>query len=329
MALRFFGLSPFLAPGAALLAAAVLLDLLLGDPVYPFHPIRLIAATLAAFERALRAVGLDGYAGGILLFVALAVIWVGGLSWLVWAAASVHPWLAWTLHVFLVYSFLALGDLLVHVRRIESAAAAGDLPRARTAVAAIVGRDTDRMDAAACRRSAVESLSESLTDGYTSALFWYVLLGLPGLVLFKIVSTMDSIVGYKTSRYLQFGWCGARLDDVMNYVPARLTWMSIAIVAAVVPGCAAGKAWRVGLAQHGLIPSPNSGWSETATAGAIQRRLAGPIWKDGALVNEIWLGDPTDPQLATAEDVRRAMTLVTSTGLAWAIVSGLVLIGLQ
>jgi adenosylcobinamide-phosphate synthase len=329
MALGFIGLSPFLAPGAAALAAAVILDLLLGDPVYPFHPIRLIAATLAAIERVLRAVGLDGYGGGVVLFLKLTVIWVGGWSVLIWAAARVHPWIAWTIHVFLVYSLLALGDLLVHVRRIESAAAAGDLARAHAAVAALVGRDTDRMDAAACRRSAVESLSENLTDGYTSPLLWYVLLGLPGLVLFKIVSTMDSIVGYKTPRYLRFGWCGARLDDVMNYVPARLTWMLITGVAAVVPGCAAAKAWRVGLAQHALIPSPNSGWSETATAGAIQRKLAGPIWKDGALVNEIWLGDSADPPLATGEDVRRAVTLVTSTGLVAAIVSCLALIGLQ
>ena len=95
-------------------------------------------------------------------------------------------------------------------------------------MSALVGRDTDRMDAGACRRAAVESLSENLTDGFVSPVFWYVLAGIPGLVLFKVVSTMDSMVGYKTPRYLRFGWCGARLDDVMNFVPARLTWLVIA-----------------------------------------------------------------------------------------------------
>ena len=115
------------------------------------------------------------------------------------------------------------------------------------------------MDAGACRRAAVESLSENLTDGFVSPVFWYALVGVPGLVLFKVVSTMDSMVGYKTERYLRFGWCGARLDDLLNYVPARLTWLVIVAVAAAVPGYSASKAWTVGLRQHGMLLSPNSG----------------------------------------------------------------------
>src|SRR5204863_1573014 len=127
-----------------------------------------------------------------------------------------------------------------------------------------------RMDGAACRRAAVESLGENLTDGFTSALFWYVLAGVPGLVLFKVVSTMDSMVGFKTPRYLRFGWCGARLDDVMNFVPARLTWLLLAATAAFVPDCSSATAFRIGLRQHAILPSPNSGWSEAAAAGAIR-----------------------------------------------------------
>ena len=135
---------------------------------------------------------------------------------------------AWLVHVLLVYALLALGDLLHHVWRIESAVRRDAVARAHaSAVSALVGRDTDRMDGPACRRAAVESLSENLTDGFVSPVFWYVLGGVPGIVLFKIVSTMDSMVGYKTPQYLRFGWCGARLDDVMNYVPARLTWLAL------------------------------------------------------------------------------------------------------
>ena len=93
------------------------------------------------------------------------------------------------------------------------------------AVAKLVGRDTARMDGAACTRAAIESLSENLTDGFISPVFWYALGGLPGLSLFKVVSTMDSMVGYKTERYLRFGWCGARMDDWMNWIPARITWL--------------------------------------------------------------------------------------------------------
>ena len=111
---------------------------------------------------------------------------------------------AWLLHALLLYSLLALGDLLHHVWRIETAVRADDLAGARRGVGALVGRDTDRMDGAACRRAAVESLSENLTDGFVSPVFWYVLAGLPGLVVFKVVSTMDSMVGYKTPRYLPF-----------------------------------------------------------------------------------------------------------------------------
>jgi adenosylcobinamide-phosphate synthase len=272
-ALDASGWLPLLRGQPALLAGAVLLDLALGDPVYPLHPIRLMGATLSAFERGLRAIGLDGYGGGIILFVNR-----------------------------------------------------DDLPAAHRAIANLVGRDTDRMDGAACRRASIESLSESLTDGFTSPLFWYLLLGLPGLVLFKVVSTMDSMVGYKTPRYLRFGWCGARLDDVMNYIPARLTWLLIAAIAACLPGCSASKALRIGWQQHAIVLGPNSGWSEAAAAGAIQRRLVGPIWLRGSLVTDVWIGDPADPPVSTHADVWRAIAVVVATGLVAAILTATTLL---
>jgi adenosylcobinamide-phosphate synthase len=171
------------------------------------------------------------------------------------------------------------------------------------------------MDAGACRRAVIESLSENLTDGFVSPVFWYALLGLPGLVLFKVVSTMDSMVGFKTPLYLRFGWCGARLDDVLNYPTARLTWLIITAAAALVPGCSPTAAFRLAPTQYRLLPSPNSGWPEIATAGAIQRRLAGPIWLQGRLVNEVWLGRPEDPTVETHEDYRRAVQVIVVSGL--------------
>jgi adenosylcobinamide-phosphate synthase len=242
------------------------------------------------------------------------------------AARLASPIAAWLVHAFLLYSLLALGDLLHHVWRIEAAVRAGDLSAARVAVGALVGRDTDRMDAGACRRAAVESLSENLTDGFVSPVFWYVLGGLPGLVLFKVVSTMDSMVGYKTPRYIRFGWCGARLDDAMNYLPARITWLVIAALAALLPSYSSRKAWNVGLRQHGLLLGPNSGWSEAATAGALQRRIVGPIWLKGVQVTDLWIGDAADPHLETAADMTRAMTLVVLTGLVVAALASLVLL---
>jgi adenosylcobinamide-phosphate synthase len=189
-------------------------------------------------------------------------------------------------------------------------------------VSALVGRDTDGMDGAACRRAAVESLSENLTDGFVSPLFWYVIAGLPGIVVFKVASTMDSMVGYKTSRYLRFGWCGARLDDVMNYLPARMTWLVIAAIALSLPAFSGRKAWRVGLEQHGLLHGPNAGWSEAATAGALERKIVGPIWLRGVLVTDLWIGDASDPPLETAGDVMRALMLAVLSGLVVAAIGG-------
>ena len=216
-----------------------------------------------------------------------------------------------------------------HAWRVERALVRDDLAAARTAVAQFVDRDTERMDAAACRRASIESMSEGLTDGFVSALFWYALLGLPGLVVFKVVSTMDSMVGYKTAQYIRFGWCGARLDDVMNYPPARLTFALIAAVALAVPRCSARKALAIGIGQHAQFPSPNSGWSEAATAGAIQRRLVGPIWRRGAFVTDIWIGDPADPPAATADDMTRATVVVVAAGLAAVALAELVLLLLK
>ncbi|HMF59546.1 MAG TPA: adenosylcobinamide-phosphate synthase CbiB [Vicinamibacterales bacterium] len=314
-----------LAPNAYALIAAVVLDLAFGDPVYRAHPVRLMGRSLQAIEATLRTVGANGYGGGILLFLALAALWVGGLLIGLAGVARFDARLGWAAHLFLLYSLLALGDLLRHGWRIERALRRDDLEAARLSVSFLVGRDTAALDAAACRRAAVESLSESLTDGFTSPLFWYALAGVPGIILFKVASTMDSMVGYKTDRYLRFGWCGARLDDLLNYIPARLTWLLIAGVALMLPRCSAGKALRVGLAQHAILPGPNAGWSEAATAGAIERRLVGPIWNGGRLVTDVWIGDPHDPPLATEDDFRIASGLVALTGVCAAVLTSVII----
>jgi len=304
-----------LAPDPIALAVAVAIDFIAGDPEYRLHPVRLIGRSLQATEHGLRRIGAQGYGGGIALFVLLATLWIGGVSGVVWAAPAAGSWLGWAAHAFVLYSFIALGDLLRHGRDIERAVASGALHEARRRVSKLVGRDTEPMDGAACRRAAVESLSENLTDGFTSPLFWYVIGGLPLLTLFKVVSTMDSMVGYRSARYLRFGWCGARLDDAMNFVPARVTWLLVAAVAAVLPAYSGRKALRVGLEQHALLPGPNAGWSEAAVAGALERRLVGPIWLNGQLVTERWVGDLSDPPLQTAGDYERASRLVAMSGI--------------
>jgi adenosylcobinamide-phosphate synthase len=310
-----------LRPNPWVLGTAVILDLLIGDPVYPLHPVRIMGWTLAKIEAALRAIKLNGYFGGIFLFLFLAVSWVGGWSALIIFIDSRDHIAALIVETFVVYSMIALRDLIKHCWNVESAASRNDLEGARHAITQLVGRDTERMDIAACRRAAIESASENLTDGFVSSIFWYSIAGLPGIVLFKVVSTMDSMVGYKTPRYLKFGWCGARLDDVMNWLPARITWLLISVVAIFIPKCSALKALRIGWQQHALIPGPNAGWSEAATAGAIQRRLIGPIWRNGNLVTELWLGDTSDPPASEKADVVNALILIAIIGTATATIA--------
>ncbi len=280
-----------LAPSPLVLGAALALDLALGDPTYAAHPVRLIGSTIAGIERLLRRIGADGYAGGVTLTIVVAALWIGLASGAVLAAARGPAWLAFAVHGFIVYSLLALGDLLRHVWRVERALAGGDLDGARAAVGALVVRDADRLDAAACRRAAIESLAENLTDGVISAVCWYAVGGVPGLVLFKVASTLDSMVGNRTPRYLRFGWAGARLDDVMNYVPARLTWLLLAITALVDPrlrgdrrgrrrGAAArDPAWpqlRVERGGRSRSAAPATGRADLAARHAGHRRVDRP-----------------------------------------------------
>jgi adenosylcobinamide-phosphate synthase len=299
-----------------------MLDMLFGDPVYAWHPVRVMGRTLARLEKLLRGLKLDGYCGGVLLFLLMAGVWCGGTAALMVALARWNRWLMVEAQLFLLYSLLAMRDLLQHGWAVELAIRHGDLPEARRRVSQLVGRDTDHMDFAACRRSTIESLSENLTDGFVSPIFWYAVAGLPGIVLFKVVSTMDSMVGYKTPEYVRFGWCGARLDDVMNWIPARINWLMIALCSALLPRCSGTKALYFGWRQHALLPGPNSGWSEAAAAGGIQRRLVGKIWRHGELVTELWLGDPADPPAGEVDsDVRLASILVTTTGLLAALLA--------
>ena len=295
--------------GNAVVPTIVLADILIGDPVYAWHPIRLMGRVIDALETYFFDRNQNTVLGGIMLVIAMCGIFVMPVWFLhgiFWGIA--HP-LGFVWDVYWGFHCLALQDLAKHVRRIGNAVARNDLPEAREATSMLVGRDVDRLDGHACCRAGIESLSENLTDGVIAPLFWLVLLGVPGMVFFKVASTLDSMVGYKNERYLYFGWAGARLDDMLNYIPARLTWILTGIVAYFLSGANAGKAFRIGWTQHALAPGPNSGWSEAAFAGALNLRIAGPIWREGVLVTEIWLGDPHDRTDANPRDIQRAVKL--------------------
>jgi adenosylcobinamide-phosphate synthase len=173
----------------------------------------------------------------------------------------------------------------------------------------LVGRDTDSLQPDGIVRATIESLAENLTDGVLTPLWALCLAGLPGLILVKAISSLDSMVGYKTPRYQRFGWLAARSDDLVHWIPARLSVPLIAGAAALLgehPRLAFDAARRF----HGMLPSPNSGWSEAACAGALRVRLVGPIRYGGILVTSVYMGDSDWPTDLDAGHLRRALRLI-------------------
>nr|VFJ45185.1 MAG: adenosylcobinamide-phosphate synthase [Candidatus Kentron sp. DK] len=308
----------------SLILAACVLDGLFGDPVYPLHPIRLLGAWSLAWERRLFAMGLDGHWGGALHWLLVA----GGALAVWWsmhqALYLLHPGAAWLWDVFWAYSLLCMRDLLAHGARVRDSLE--DLPRARKEVAMLVGRDTGNLPRDGITRAAIESLSENLTDGVLTPLWALCLFGLPGLVLVKATSSLDSMVGYKNTRYRRFGRTAARLDDLIHWLPARLS-VPLIMLAAALLGLHPVQAWKGARRYHGMLTSPNSGWSEAAFAGALKVRLLGPIRYGGELAGEAFLGEPDWPSDLGATDLHRALRLVATCCLL-AIAVGLVLAGI-
>lgn len=207
-----------------------------------------------------------------------------------WAGIGLTAVLAWP--------FLAAKSLSDHVQAVAVPLQAGDLPAARQAVSMIVGRNSEQLDQPAIARAAVESLAENTSDGVTAPLFWGVLFGLPGLVVYKAINTADSMIGYRTKKHQAFGWAAARLDDLVNLIPARLTGLIYALLAQ-----APVHALTVMVKDAPGHRSPNAGWPESAVASALGIRLSGPRLYDGVASSDPWLneaGRDPGPQDITA-----------------------------
>ena len=251
---------------ALLLVPALLLDAALGEPKVLWtrlaHPAVLMGRAVALAEQRLNA-GDRRRAKGI---VAMAGLGVGALllGWLIHLVPDYG-----VLEVIVAAILLAQKSLVQHVAAVADALRLS-LGDGRRAVAMIVGRDTGGMDEAAVARAAIESAAENFSDGVIAPAFWFLIAGLPGLMLYKISNTADSMIGHRTQRYEQFGWAAARFDDLLNLVPARLT----ALIIAVVHG-----RWNVGpviVRDAGLHRSPNAGWPEAAMAVVLNLSLSGP-----------------------------------------------------
>jgi adenosylcobinamide-phosphate synthase len=209
---------------------------------------------------------------------------------------------------------LAQKSLLKHVSAVADGLIEGGVAGGRRAVAQIVGRDVAQLDDAGVARAAIESAAENFSDGVVAPVFWYLLLGLPGLFVYKLVNTADSMVGNRSTRHAAFGWAAARLDDLLNFVPARLSVLLIATPAALA-GLDGRAAIRCALDDAGKHKSPNAGWPEAAIAGALGLALGGPRRYDGVEVDGAWL-KPAGRREAAPDDIRTAVRLIDA---AWAL----------
>jgi adenosylcobinamide-phosphate synthase len=207
-----------------------------------------------------------------------------------------------------ISSLIAQNSLYSHVAAVATGLETSGAEGGRIAVARIVGRDPESLDRAGISRAAIESLAENFSDGIVAPIFWAALFGLPGILAYKAINTADSMIGHKTPRHLQFGWASARLDDLLNLIPARLSGLLLAIAAVIMPGSHPDKAisamWRDARKHR----SPNAGWPEAAMAGALGLALAGPRRYHDVLVMDHWMGSGGTPY-AGSNDIRRALQL--------------------
>jgi adenosylcobinamide-phosphate synthase len=286
------------------LALGATLDLLLGDPRWLPHPIRGIGLLIQALERLLRKIPYEKAAGCLLV--------LGVLFTVVSIATISVQWGGLLVAAYWIFSCIAVRSLERESNKVIHALRSGDLNGARSSVSYLVGRDTKDLSENDVTRAVFETVAENMSDAIVAPLFFLALFGVPGMVGYKAVNTMDSMVGYKNDRYIRFGWAAARLDDVANYIPARITAGLIVLAAAVLR-----LRWRraigVVLRDAHLQPSPNAGYPEAALAGALGVRLGGLNYYFGRPVRKPFLGDRLeDLKWSQFSQVRLLLYFVTA-----------------
>lgn len=239
-----------------------------------------------------------------LLLLSVLIVTVGIRTILSWIP------LGWVIEMLLATAFLAQKELARAVTAVSDALRQS-LSAGREAVSHVVGRDPQTLDEPGVARAAIETLAESTSDGVVAPWFFLLLFGLPGIAIYKAVNTADSMIGHKTERYLDYGWSAARLDDVLNWIPARLTAVLVTAACFFVPGASPGNAWATARGDAQKHDSPNAGWPEAAFAGALGFKLGGPRTYEGELVDLPAFGSGRDA--LGPSDILRAVQLYART----------------
>ncbi|WP_058911279.1 adenosylcobinamide-phosphate synthase CbiB [Entomohabitans teleogrylli] len=303
---------------------AWLCDLVIGDPPRWPHPVRWIGALISVVQRAIRRVCVSErglfIGGGVLWLVVVGVTWATawGVLTLAW---RIHPWFGVVVEVWMIFTTLAgrcLGDA---AREVEQALRGGSLTESRQKLAWIVGRDTAALEKPQITRAVVETVAENSVDGVIAPLFFLMLGGAPLAMAYKAVNTLDSMVGYKNEQYRAIGCVSARLDDVANFIPARLSWLLLSVAAAL-SGFDARRALRTGWRDRRQHSSPNCAWPEATVAGALGIRLGGPNDYFGERVEKPWIGEATR-EVEIADIPRAVRLMMVAAGLALALFAAL------
>ena len=309
-----------------------LLDCIFGDPAWMYHPIRMIGKLISVLEKGLRKLlcsripaseqekknKREVLAGGILWILTVSLSFLVPAV-LLFAAGKVHPAVRFLLETFWCYQIFAARCLVGESRKVYQKLKEDDLPGARRAVSMIVGRDTENLTAEGVTKAAVETVAENTSDGVTAPLLFLLIGGAPLGFLYKAVNTMDSMLGYKNEKYLYFGRIPAKMDDVFNYIPARLTaWFMVA--AAFLTGMDGENAWKIYLRDKRKHASPNSAQSEEVCAGALDVQLAGDAVYFGKVYKKDYIGDAI--RKIEPEDIFRAGKLMYMTTILMMVVFG-------
>ena len=300
------------------------IDLILGDPHSVPHPVVLIGKLISFLERVLRrmfpknALG-ENIAGGV-LWLTVVIVSAGVPALLLWGCYTVSPWLGLAVESIMCWQILATKSLRDESMKVHAALETGDIDASRYAVSMIVGRDTEKLDDAAVTRAAVETVAENTSDGIVAPMIFLALGGAPLGFFYKAVNTMDSMLGYVEMPYKNIGLIPAKADDVMNWIPARLSAL-LMLAAGWILGLNVGNGWKIFCRDRYNHASPNSAQTESVCAGLLGLRLAGDAWYHGVLHKKKYIGDAL--REIEHEDIPRACRLLYGT----AVLSLLILCG--
>lgn len=297
-----------------ILPAAFLLDFVLGDPLRAPHPVRWMGSLIRRLEKPFRRFPVSLVWSGCFLVLVLVVgTWLVAFM-LVRGAWLVNPWIALFMQIVLIYYTISVKSLKTEALKIFEALRSGPLSEAKKQLSQIVGRDVASLDKDGVTRATVETVAENLVDGVISPLFYAVLGGAPLAQAYKMVNTLDSMIGYKNKQYREFGRCAARLDDAANFIPARIAMVLIAGAAFFVK-LSPLRTLRTALRDGQKHLSPNSGIPEAAFAGALGIQLGGPNYYDSQLVEKPFIGEAVRP--IEADDIKKGVRLMIVSSVMW------------